>query len=177
MSRDVYSSHITGKQFRVKVRASCKFSRVMYLIQFRKRSQQYVIEIWQSLQCRINSHCYDIKHRRIQVSPKAHTLAGRFDHYGHRSGAQPPSLPAYYRESMWIMTLRPHPFQEWTSWSIVYEACVIGITISPIVVWFSSVPHSSTETHCWNNTMICDSQTYFPNTCNLSYFMICYMLI
>ena len=68
---DVFSSQTTGEQFKVKTRASCKSSTVIYLITCRRCGQQYVGKMGQPLHCRINGHHFDITHRRTEDSPVA----------------------------------------------------------------------------------------------------------
>ena len=62
LATDVFSSHTTGELFKVRIRASCKFSSVIYLITCRRCGQLYLSEMGQPLHFRINSHCFDITH-------------------------------------------------------------------------------------------------------------------
>ena len=64
-------SYTTGECFKVKVRAFCKSSSVIYLITCRRCGQQYVDETGQQLHFRINSHHFDIIHQRTEDSPVA----------------------------------------------------------------------------------------------------------
>ena len=68
---DEFSSHTTGKVFRVNFRPSCKSSNVIYLITCRRCGLHYVGETGQPLHMRINGHWYDIAHRRTEESPVA----------------------------------------------------------------------------------------------------------
>ena len=68
---DEFSSHTTGKVFKVNFRASCKSSNVIYLITCRRCGLQYVGETGQPLHMRMNGHRYDIAHRRTEESPVA----------------------------------------------------------------------------------------------------------
>ena len=68
---DEFSSHTTGQGFKVKFRASCKSSNVIYLITCRRCGLQYVGETGQALHMRVNGHRYDISHRRTDESPVA----------------------------------------------------------------------------------------------------------
>ena len=56
LTTDVFSSFTAREQFKVKVRASCKSSSVMYLITCWRCGQQYVGEMGQPLHYRINGH-------------------------------------------------------------------------------------------------------------------------
>ena len=69
MATDEFSSHTTGKVFKVKFNASCKSSSVIYLITCRRCGLQYVGEMGQPLHMRVNGHQYDITHRRTEESP------------------------------------------------------------------------------------------------------------
>ena len=71
MATDEFSSHMTGKVFKVKFRASCKSSKVIYLITCRRCGLQYVGETGQALHMRTNGHRYDIAHRKTEDSPVA----------------------------------------------------------------------------------------------------------
>ena len=71
LATDMLSSHTTGEQFRKKISTSCKSSSVICLITCRRRGQQYVGKTGQPLHCRINSHRFDIMHRRTEDSPMA----------------------------------------------------------------------------------------------------------
>ena len=73
---DEFSSHTTGKVFKVNFRASCKSSNVIYLITCRRCGLQYVGETGQPLHMRINGHRYDIAHRRTEESPVAEHFNG-----------------------------------------------------------------------------------------------------
>ena len=68
---DVFTSHTTGEQFKVKGRASCKSYNIIYLIQCRRCGHQYVGETGQPLHNRVNEHRFDITHRRTNKSPVA----------------------------------------------------------------------------------------------------------
>ena len=71
LDMDKFTSHTTEQHFKVKIKASCKSSNIIYLIVCRRCSQQYVGETSQPLHCRINSHQYNIAHRKIEESPVA----------------------------------------------------------------------------------------------------------
>ena len=111
MATDEFSSHTTGKVFKVKFRASCKSSNVIYLITCRRCGLQYVGETGQPFHMRVNGPRYDIAHQRTEESPVA-------DHFN--SGAHAESDMAVMvielarscdaclrkiRESRWIRTL------------------------------------------------------------------------
>ena len=66
-----FSSHRTGKSYKVKFHASCKSSNIIYLITCRRCGLQYVGETSQPLHARINGHRSDIVHRRTDVFPVA----------------------------------------------------------------------------------------------------------
>ena len=59
MVTDEFSNHTTGKLFKVKFRASCKSSNVIYLTMCRRCGLQYVGEKSQPLHLRVNGHQYD----------------------------------------------------------------------------------------------------------------------
>ena len=67
MVTDEFSSHV----FKVKFRASCKSSNVIYLITCRRCGLQYVGETGQPLHLRVNGHRHDITHRKTDESPVA----------------------------------------------------------------------------------------------------------
>ena len=71
VTTDVFTSRTTGRQFKVKVSASCKSSNVIYLIQCKRCGHQYVGETGQPVHLRINGHRFDIMHRRTDESPVA----------------------------------------------------------------------------------------------------------
>ena len=64
-----FSSHSSGEKFRVRMRASCKSSNVIYLIIYRRCGKPYVGKTAQELHCRFNNHCYDIAHQTTEDSP------------------------------------------------------------------------------------------------------------
>ena len=111
MSPDVLSSHTTGDQFKVKTRASCKSSSVIYLVTCRRCGQQYVGEMGQLLHCRINGHHFDITHRRTEDFP----MASHFNIHVHSQADTTvmvidqvhshDSCLCKIRESRWIRTL------------------------------------------------------------------------
>ena len=112
LTTDEFSSHTTGENFKVKIRASCKSSNVIYLIMCRRCGQQYVGETGQPLHRRINSHRFDITHKRTDESP----VAGHFNSNAHSPADmavmvidqirnRDPCLRKI-RESRWIRTLR-----------------------------------------------------------------------
>ena len=111
MTSDEFSSHTTGKSFKVKIRASCKSSNVIYLITCRRCGQQYVGETGQPFHLRVNGHQYDITHKRTDKSPVSshfnrgqHTLADMLVMVIERARSQDPCLRCI-RESRWIRTL------------------------------------------------------------------------
>ena len=71
MATDEFSSHTTGKVFKVKFNAFCNSSNVIYLITCRRWGLQYVGETGQPLYMRVNGNRYDIAHRRTEESPVA----------------------------------------------------------------------------------------------------------
>ena len=68
---DEFSSHTTGKSYKVKFHASCKSSNIIYLITCRRCVLHYVGETSQLLHARINGHWSNISHWRTDVSPVA----------------------------------------------------------------------------------------------------------
>ena len=68
---DTFASKTTDRQFATKIHASCKNSKVICLIEYRRCGLQYVGEIGQALHCRINEHCFDIVHGFTEESPVA----------------------------------------------------------------------------------------------------------
>ena len=143
MATDEFSSHTTGKVFKVNFRASCKSSNVIYLITCRRCGLQYVGETGQALHMRLNGHRYDITHRRTEESPVA-------EHFN--SGAHKESDMAVMvielarsrdaclrkiRESGGSGPWELRPLREWTSGSIVCDTCAspntLGFFLRP---WF-----------------------------------------
>ena len=111
VTSDEFSSHTTGKSFKVKIRASCKSSNVIYLITCRRCGQQYVSETGQPFHLRVNGHRFDIAHRRTDESPVSshfnsgpHTLADMCVMVIEHTRSQDPCLRRI-RESRWIRTL------------------------------------------------------------------------
>ena len=76
MAMDEFSSHKTGGNFKLKIKASCKFSNVIYLITCRRCDQQYVGKTGQPLHRQINSHRFDIANGRTDESPVAEHFIG-----------------------------------------------------------------------------------------------------
>ena len=76
MAMDDFSSHKTGESFKLKIKASCKSSNIIYLITCRRCGQQYVGETGQPLHHRINSHRFHIAHGRTDESPVAEHFNG-----------------------------------------------------------------------------------------------------
>ena len=72
---DEFSSHTTGKSYKMKFRVYCKSSNIVYFITCRRCGLQYVRETSQPLYARINGHWSDIVHRRTDVSPVAESTA------------------------------------------------------------------------------------------------------
>ena len=66
LTTDVFSRYMTGEQFKMVITASCKSSNITYIIVCRRCGQHYMGETGQPLHCRINGHCYDIMHRRME---------------------------------------------------------------------------------------------------------------
>ena len=111
LATDEFSSSTTGEKFKVKTKASCKSSNIIYLIECRRCGQQYVGETEQPLHRRINSHRYDITHRRTDESPvaqhfngDAHSLADMAVMVIDQMRSRDPCLRKI-RESRWIRTL------------------------------------------------------------------------
>ena len=100
-----------GWQYKVKIKASCKSSNVIYLITCRRCGQQYVGKTEQLLHCRINNHRYDITHRRTEEShvaehfnSNADTQAGMVIMVIDQMHSSNPCLQKI-RESKWTRTL------------------------------------------------------------------------
>ena len=108
---DEFTSHTTGRVFKINFAASCKSSNIIYLITCRRCGQQYVGETGQPLHLRINGHRFNITHGKTEESPVAehfygegHTLADMtvmaIDKiYSHDS------CLCKIQESRWIRTL------------------------------------------------------------------------
>ena len=73
---DEFSSYKTGENFKLKIKASCKSSSVIYLITCRRCGHQCVAETGQPLHRRTNSHRFDIAHGRTDESPVAEPFNG-----------------------------------------------------------------------------------------------------
>ena len=108
---DEFSSHTTGQLFKVKFRASCKSSNIVYLITCRRCGLQYVGETSQPLHARIRGHRSDIMHRRTDVSPVAehfnsgaHSVADMTVMVIELSPSRDPCLRKV-KEGRWIRTL------------------------------------------------------------------------
>ena len=89
----------------------CKTSNIIYLIQRRKCDLQYVGETRQPLHNRMNSHCFDIVHRRTDGSP----MAAHFNSEDHSETNflviiiniywKEDTILGKIRDSWWIRTL------------------------------------------------------------------------
>ena len=117
MTTDEFTSHKTGQVFKMKFAASCKSSDIVYLISCRRCGQQYVGETEQQLHCRINSHRYDIRHRRTEESPVAEHFNGAGHTLADLTVVAIDQLHSHdaclrkIRESRWIRTLgTSYPF-------------------------------------------------------------------
>ena len=111
LTTDVFTSHTTGEQFKVKGRASCKSYNIIYLIQCRRCGHQYVGETGQPLHNRVNGHRFDILHHRTNESPVAahfnstlHTVEDLTIMVIDQLFDQDPTLRKL-RESRWIRAL------------------------------------------------------------------------
>ena len=62
--------------FKMKLRPPVKSSNIIYLITCRRCGQQYVGETGQPLHCRVNSHRFNIAHRRTEESPEVEHFTG-----------------------------------------------------------------------------------------------------
>ena len=60
LTTDMFTSHTTGEQFKVKERASSKSHNIIHLFQCRRCGQQYIGETGQPLHYRVNRHRCDI---------------------------------------------------------------------------------------------------------------------
>ena len=65
VTTDTFTSSVTGERFNLKLRASCKTSNIIYLIQCRRCGLQYVGETGQPLHYRMNGHRFDISHGQL----------------------------------------------------------------------------------------------------------------
>ena len=109
---DELTSHTTDQRYKLKGNASCISSIVIYLIERKRCSHQYVGETGQPLHCRMNGHQFTIVHRRTDESP----VAVHFNSVAHSVGdmavividqlhSLDPTLRKK-RESRWIRDLR-----------------------------------------------------------------------
>ena len=117
MATDEFTSHKTSQVFKMKSAAFCKSSNIVYLITCRRCGQQYVGKTGQPLHPRIDSHRFNIVHRRTEES----LVAEHFNGTGHTLADMTVMTidPLYshdpclrkMRESRWIRTLvTSHPF-------------------------------------------------------------------
>ena len=122
LATDKFSSHATGQHFKIKVNASYKSSNLIYLIMCWRCGQQYVGETEPELHSRINSHWYDIVHKRTKESP----VTEPFNGIAHSQGDvrvmvidqlwnHEPCLRKI-RENEWITTWGPRTlsYHSWT---------------------------------------------------------------
>ena len=112
----VFSSAVTGVEFRARTTADCKTSNVVYLIECRKCKKQYVGETENPLHLRLNGHRSDY-YRRLPDKPVGmhfNTSGHTFDDLTIMIIEQMRVANATHRknrESFWIHTLRsstPH---------------------------------------------------------------------
>ena len=68
----VFNSTTTGAQFHVKATADCGMRNVVYLIEYKRCTIQYVGETKNALCIRLTSHRSDIKNRRIEKPVAKH---------------------------------------------------------------------------------------------------------
>ena len=83
MVTDEFSSHMSGKVFKVKGRASRKSSNVICLIMFRRCGLQYLGETGQPLRMRVNGHRYDSTHSRTEEYPMMEHYTWRIRNGSH----------------------------------------------------------------------------------------------
>ena len=71
MAMDEFASHMAGEQYTctMEENAFFKSSNVIYLIEWKRCSHQYVRKMGQPLHSRINGHWFDITPRRTDKSP------------------------------------------------------------------------------------------------------------
>ena len=110
MTTDVFTSHVTGERFNVRMNASCKSFNVIYLIQCRRYGCQYVGETGQALHSRMTGHRADImqsniyKPVAIHFNSSGHTVKDMAVMVIDRPYRNDPVLRKV-RESRWIRTL------------------------------------------------------------------------
>ena len=117
MTTNGFTSHKTSQVFKMKFAASCKSSKIVYLITCRRCGQQYVGETGQLQHRRINSHRFNIAHRRTEESPVAEHFNGKRHTFAEMTVVVIGQLYSHgpclrkIRESRWIRTLgTSHPF-------------------------------------------------------------------
>ena len=77
MVTDEFTSHTTGRVFKINFTASCKSSSIIYFIACWRCGLQYVGETGQPLHHRVNDHRFKIMHRRTEESPVAEQFSGK----------------------------------------------------------------------------------------------------
>ena len=144
-----FSSHTTGKSFKVKFRASCKSSKNFYLITCRRCGLQYVGETSQPLHARISGHWSDIAHWRTDASPVtehfnsgAHWVSDMTVMVIELSTSHDPCLWKV-KEARWIRTRRHRFLPEWISGLTTCDTWTFQLPCS-----FGSRVHSSHSQHC-----------------------------
>ena len=110
MVKDEFTTHATGKQYRMRENTSCKLSKVIYLIKYKRCGHQDVGETGQPLQRSINSHRFDIVHQSTDESPVAMYLnntAHSVEDMAHMViSCSPETTLCKSRQSGWIRDLR-----------------------------------------------------------------------
>ena len=112
VTTDMFARSSTGQCFKLKLRTSCKTTKVNYLIQCRRCGLQYVGETGQPLHSQMNSYRFNIARGRINDSP----VAAHFTSEGHTKAelsvikidrcCKKDTILRKIRESRWIKTLK-----------------------------------------------------------------------
>ena len=93
---------MTGQIYKVKFRASCKSSNIVYFITCRRCGLQYVGKTSQPLHAWINGHLSDITHQMTDVSPVA-------EHFNSSAHSGPDTtvmvIELSPKEGRWIRTM------------------------------------------------------------------------
>ena len=120
MALDEFTSHTTSLVYKLNFSASCNFSNIIYLITCRRCGQQYVGEIGQPLQHRIDGHRFNMTHGKTEESPMVEHFNGERHTFPDMTIVAMDKIDSHHsclrkiRGSRWIRTLGPHILWEWT---------------------------------------------------------------
>ena len=146
---------------------SCKSSNIIYLITYRRCSQQYVGKTGQPLHRRVNNHCFNIVHRRTEESPvtehfndNGHTLEDMTVAVIDQIHSRDPCLRKI-RESRWIRTLGTSfpsgmNLRVDSLWKLLDDHPLTRVSMCPADIKATGFSTSHEHDHCMINGHKCN---------------------